>query len=57
MPKYIPLTNVLGESKATQTTVALFNSVRLVKEDVYGKYYLKAVAPYENGVLVERVNL
>lgn len=54
MKNFIELPNVLGQSKATQTTVALFNTVNKIKQDTKGKYILTAVKPYRNGVIVEK---
>lgn len=50
--QFICLSNVLGESSATSTTVQLFNSCRVVKKDETGKYMLTAIRPHLNGVIV-----
>lgn len=51
-PKFIELPHVCGNSNATETTVQLFNSVRARKRDRKGFYFLKAIKPERNGVLV-----
>lgn len=54
MDNFIALPNIVGNSNATQTTVNLFNSVRLIQRDGKGKYLLTAVKPYLNGVITEK---
>jgi len=54
MKKFIALPNIVGNSPATETTVALFNSVRAVAKDSKGKYILAAIKPHLNGVIVEK---
>lgn len=54
MKTFIPLPHIVGNSLATETTVSLFNSVRVVKKDSDGKYLLTAVAPFLNGVIVNK---
>lgn len=51
-PKFIELPHVCGNSNASQATVELFNSVRARKRDRKGFYFLKAIQPERNGVLV-----
>ena len=51
---FISLPNILGSSEATQTTVNLFNSLRIPKKDNKGLYLLTAIAPYKNGVITEK---
>jgi hypothetical protein len=48
------LKNVLGNSNATKTTVALFNSCRKVEKDEKGYFLTTAVKPFLNGVIVEK---
>lgn len=52
--KYIELSNVLGKSKATNTTVHLFNSVLPIKKDNKGTYIEIAIKPHKNGVLIKK---
>lgn len=54
MKTFIPLPHIVGNSFATETTVNLFNSVRVVYKDSNGKYLLTAVAPFLNGVIVNK---
>ena len=52
MKKFVELQNVLGDSNATETTVALFNSCRPLLRDKHGVYVERAIEPYKNGVIV-----
>lgn len=54
MSNFTSLENVLGNSPATEPTVALFNSARPVNKDEKGKYILVAISPYLNGVITEK---
>ena len=54
MKNWLELSNVLGNTEATQTTVELFNSVRPVEKDEKGKYILLAVRPFKNGVITQK---
>ena len=47
--------HVLGPMQATNTTIALFNSVRGVEVDSDGTYTLKAVRAYKNGLFVTKM--
>jgi len=52
MEKFVELSNALGQSEASETTVALFNSVRNIKKDSKGQYIERAIRPHKNGVIV-----
>jgi len=54
MKNFISLQNILGNSQATETTVQLFNSIRVSKKDSKGRYLVTAVKPYLNGVITEK---
>lgn len=50
--KFIPLPNIVGTNgKATDTTVALFNTSRPIEQDNKGEYIWKAIEPHLNGVI------
>lgn len=51
---FLPLPHILGQSLATETTVALFNTSRPIKKDHKGKYIIMAVRPYMNGVITQK---
>ena len=55
IPHYVCLMHVLGPTQATNTTIALFNSVRGVEVDSDGTYTLKAVRAYKNGLFVTKM--
>lgn len=55
IPEYICLMNVLGATQATQTTIALYNSIRELKTDEHGEFLLTAVRAYKNGLFVSKV--
>jgi len=55
MKNFIELSNVCGNSEATETTVKLFNAMRPIEQDSKGKYIIRAIRPYKNGVIVRKV--
>lgn len=55
LPHYVWLQHVLGATQATQTTIDLFNSVRLINQDEQGTYTLKAIRAYRNGLYVTKI--
>lgn len=55
IPHYVWLQHVLGATQATQTTIALFNSVRPLEQDEHGTYTLKAIRAYKNGLFVTKI--
>ena len=54
MSQFIELSNVLGETNATEKTVQLFNSTLTIKNDEKGRYVDKAFKPHKNGVMVKK---
>lgn len=55
--EFIKLESVVGNENATNTTVSIFNSVKRIRRDRKGRYTYKAIEPYKNGVIVEKLYL
>jgi hypothetical protein len=53
MKGYVELKHICGD-KATDITVAAFNSCQYVKSDLSGQYVLEAYKPYKSGVIVRK---